>query len=150
MNVNIYIYQTIRGPGTKKGAYAYILETEIKGKTVTLSDVNILEPMSENKAELVTLLKALKRLRTECDLNIIGAGNPIKTGIETWIDKWIHSDWKNAKGKEVANMTEWQQLATYKDKYNITVSDQEEHQYKNWMKSEAEKKLKEVKDGDKT
>ena len=35
VTVNIYIYHTIRGPGKKKGAYAYVLETEIDKKIPT-------------------------------------------------------------------------------------------------------------------
>lgn len=147
MIVNIYLYQTIKGPGKKKGAYSYILETKINGKEVTLSDVGLLEPMSEEKAQLTILLKALKRLRTECDLNIIGVSIPIKAGIEKRIDKWANAEWKNAKGKEIANKEEWQQFQEFKTKYNITVSDQEEHQYRNWMESETKKKMQEVKDG---
>lgn len=146
MNVNMYIYQTIKGPGTKKGAYTYILETEVKGKSVTLTDTNFLDSMSENKAELNVLLKALKRLRMECDVTIIGATQYIKSGFEQWLDKWIEADWKNAKGKEVANSIEWHLINIYRQKYNITVSDQEEHQYKKWMIAETEKKLREVND----
>lgn len=143
MVVNVYIYQTIKGPAKKKGAYTYILETEKDGKTITLTDTNILEEMTEKKAELTVLLKALQRLRKECEVNVIGASIHIKTGFETWLDKWIKADWKNAKGKEVANMTEWQQLAGFREKYKITVTEMQEHSYKNWMISETEKKARE-------
>ena len=142
------MHHTIRGPGKKAGAYTYILETEINGKVATLTDTGVLEPMSENKAELVILLKALKRLRKECDLDIIGVSIPFKTSFEEWLDKWKKANWKNAKGKDVANAEYWQQVVEFKDKYNISISDQEEHQYKKWMIAETEKKMKGVKDGD--
>lgn len=139
MLVNIYVYQTIKGPRAKAGAYTYVLETELDGKERTLTASGHLEPMSENKAELTVVLKALQRLRKECDVNIFGASIHVKTGIETWIDKWIKADWKNAKGKEIANLTEWQQLLEFRNKYKITVSDQQENTFTRWMKSEAEK-----------
>lgn len=139
MTVNIYIYQTINSPRKKAGAYTYVLETEIDGKPFTLTDTGKLEPMSENKAELTVLLKALKRLRKECDVTLYGVSESVKTGIEKWVDKWLKADWKNAKGKEIANITEWQQLLQFKNKYEISVSDQEEHTYKQWMIAETKK-----------
>ena len=88
MQVNIYTYQTIKGPGTKAGTCTYILETEVKGKLVTLTKSESLEPMSENKAELTVMLKALKRLRKECEVTIYGESNYIKQGAESWLDRW--------------------------------------------------------------
>ena len=43
MQVNIYTYQTIKGPGTKAGTCTYILETEVKGKVATLTKTESLE-----------------------------------------------------------------------------------------------------------
>lgn len=143
MEVTIYIYQTIKGPGTKSGAYSYILETQIDEKIHTLTDIGLLENMSENKAELVTLLKALKRIIKDCTVQIIGQNDYVRIGCETRVDKWKDAEWKNAKGKEIANLEEWQQLIVYRDKYNIKFLDQKEHTYKNWMKTECEKKERE-------
>lgn len=140
--VNIYIYQTIRGPGKKKGAYTYILETEIDEKPITLTKTGKLEPMSENKAELTTLLKALERIKKDCVINVIGAGHHIKSGLAEWLDKWIEADWINAKGKEVANKAEWQQINEYRNKYKIVIFSDQDHSYKKWMQSESEKELK--------
>lgn len=140
MLVKIYVYQTIKGPGTKSGSYTYILETEIKGKTATLSKTDILEPMTENKAELTILLEALKRLRASCDVEIIGTSEYVKQGFENWIDGWIESDWKNARGKDVANKEQWQQLAEYMKNYSIAISTEKDHAYSQWMQKETDKK----------
>lgn len=146
MLVNIYIYQTIRGPGKKAGAYTYILETEINNKTATLTDTGLLEPMTENKAELKTLLKALKRLRGESDLVIFTESQYIKIAIDEWIDKWIHDNWKNAKGKEIANIEEWQQVKAYKDKHKMQIVHCKDmgysNTYKKWMIAEADKRMR--------
>lgn len=136
MVVNIYVYQTIKGPGKKEGEYCYILETIKNDKPITLTDFGHLEKMSENRAELTVLLKALKRLVKECEVTVYGCSDHIKTGVEKWLKDWVRADWKNAKGKEVANKEEWQQLEEIKKKYNIAVSDQKKHSYTNWMKSE--------------
>lgn len=143
MIVNIYVYQSIRGPGTKKGAFTYILETEKDGKLVTLTQSGILEPMTEKRAEILVVIKALERLRKECEVHVIGVSIPVKTAFESWIDKWIKNDWKNARGQEVANMTEWQQICEFRNKYAITMTEFQDHSYKNWMIRETEKKAKE-------
>ena len=143
MQVNIYTYQTIKGPGTKAGTCTYILETEVKGKVATLTKTESLETMSENKAELTAILKALKRLRKECEVTIFGESNYIKQGAERWLDGWVAAGWKNAKGKEVANKEEWQQFHEFRTKYNITISSPVQHSYSNWIKGETDKKEKE-------
>ena len=132
MVVNIYVYQT----GKKKGAYCYILELIKEDKPITLTDTGILEPMSENKAELTVLLKALGRIVKECEVVVYGSSDHIKTGVEKWLKDWVRADWKNAKGKEVANKDKWQQLLAFVEKYNITISEQKKHSYTSWMKRE--------------
>lgn len=145
MTVNIYMYHTIHSPGTKAGSFTYILETEINGKVATLTKTDILEPMTENRAELTVLLKALKRLRKECDVLIIGAGAYIKQGVESWLEKWIEADWKNAKGKDVANKEEWQQFLEFSQKYNIKICEPCSHSYSYWIQTTTDKKEKERK-----
>lgn len=138
MIVNIYLYQTIKGPGTKAGYYTYILETYIKGKAATLTVTDKLEPMSENKAELTILLKALKRLRKQCDVVIYGLNNYTVSGINEWAETWLAAGWKNKKGKDIANKEEWQEVMEYLVKYNIATSS-EENSYSRWMVEQTEK-----------
>lgn len=140
--VNIYIYQTIKGPARKAGAYAYVLETEINGKTATLTKIDKLEAMTENKAELTVILESLKRLRKECLVTIIGAKGYIIQGNEL-LERWKEAGWKNAKGKEIANKDEWQQFLEYKEKYCIEVVGESTHEYLQWMERETERKTME-------
>lgn len=146
MTVNIYMYQTIRGPGKKAGSYTFILETIIKGKPATLTVTDTLEPMSENKAELTILLKALKRLRKECDVVVYGASNYIITGLNEWLESWEASDWKNKKGKDIANMNEWKKVRDFMKAYRITTSS-DKHSYSQWIEEETQKKERQRKDG---
>ena len=113
MTVNIYIYQTIKGPGTRAGSYTYILEADVNGKVATLTSTDTLEPMTEKKAELTVILKALKRLVKDCDVMIVGCSAYLITAINQWLDNWENSNWKNAKGKDIANKEEWQELLKY-------------------------------------
>lgn len=146
MTVNIYIYQTIRGPGKKEGSYTYILETIINNKPATLTVTDTLEAMSENKAELTILLKALKRLRKECDLIIYGASNYLAAGLAEWLGEWEQSGWKNKKGKDIANMEEWKEVREYTKQYRITTSN-EKHSYSQWIEEETLKKERQRKNG---
>lgn len=141
--VNIYIYQTIKGPGTKAGSYTYILETEINGMTATLTKTDTLEPMTENKAELTVLLKALKRLRTKCSVQVIGSSDYVRQGAEKWLKDWARQDFKTAKGKEVANKEEWQQFLAYQEACDIVFTPGKSHSYRNWMQEETERKERE-------
>lgn len=139
MTVNIYMYQTIRGPGKKAGSYTYILEAIVNSKPATLTVTDTLEPMSENKAELTILLKALKRLRKECDVVIFGASNYITAGINEWLEEWEAASWKNKKGKEIANIEEWKEMLIFKRQYKITTSC-EKNAYSQWIEEETMKK----------
>lgn len=97
-----------------------------------------LEPMSENKAELTILLKALKRLRKQCDVVIYGLNNYTVSGINEWAETWLAAGWKNKKGKDIANKEEWQEVMEYLVKYNIATSS-EENSYSRWMVEQTEK-----------
>lgn len=147
MKVNIYIYQTIKGPGTRAGSYTYILEADVNGKIATLTNTDVLEPMTEKKAELTVILKALKRLVKECDVLVVGVSPYTIQATNDWIDKWIENDWKNAKGKDIANKEEWQELLEYIRKYNICFCGECQHEYLYWIKRETEKMENKRKDG---
>lgn len=146
MTVNIYMYQTIRGPGKKAGSYTYILEAVVKNKPATLTVTDTLEPMSENKAELTILLKALKRLRKQCDVVVFGASNYIIAGINEWLEEWEAADWKNKKGKDIANLDEWKEVRDFMKAYRITTSS-DKHSYSQWIEEETQKKERQRKDG---
>lgn len=146
MTVNIYMYQTIKGPGKKEGSFTYILETIINGKSATLTLTDTLEAMSENKAELTILLKALKRLRKECDVVIYGASNYIISGINEWLEEWEQSSWKNKKGKDIANMEEWKEVRAFMKEYKITTSC-DKNSYSQWIEEETMKKERQRKNG---
>ena len=139
MKVNIYIYQTIKGPGTRAGSYTYILEADMNGKIATLTSTDTLEPMTEKAAELTVILKALSRICKECEIQIVGCSPYMVQATSEWINNWIENDWKNAKGKEIANKEQWQNLLEYMRKYSITFTKECQHEYLNWIKSETEK-----------
>lgn len=144
MTVNIYMYQTVKGPGKKAGSYTFVLETMLKGKAATLTVTDTFEQMSENKAELTVLLKALSRIHKECDVIIYTESNYILQGLNEWLESWEASSWKNKKGKEVANKEEWQQVKEFMRKHNVMTSNMG-NAYSQWMYEQTQKKERERK-----
>lgn len=137
--VNIYIYQTIKGPRVKEGAFTYILETTVNGNVATLTKTDKLEPTTENNAELKVLLMALGRMRKPSEILVIGVNDYVRNGIER-LPKWKAEGWKNAKGKEIANAEEWQALNKYLERYKIKAIGDCQHEYRHWMICESNKK----------
>lgn len=142
MKVNIYTWQTIRGPGTKDGGYTYILEAEVNGKPATITKSGNLVATSQQKAELQVLLEALRRITKDCEIELFTESVFLETGITEWIPKWKENGWKTAKGKEIANIEEWQEISTYSERFPIKVSAGVQHSYRSWIREETERKTK--------
>lgn len=142
MNVQVATYQTIKGPTKKAGAYAYILLTEINGKTATLTNVKKIECETEHSAELKAINDALGRITKECNVLLILECEYICTAINEWLENWAKNGWKTAKGAEIKNAREWQQLYEFKTRYSITACNNVQHEYKNWLRNEAERMAK--------
>lgn len=60
---------------------------------------------------LAALISVLETLQNPCMLSIYSPSDyitePIRQG---WLNSWALHDWKNAKGKEVRNAEQWQQV----------------------------------------
>ena len=60
---------------------------------------------------LAALITALEVLQKPCKLSIYSGSDyivePIRQG---WLQNWARNDWHNAKGKEVRNAEQWQQV----------------------------------------
>lgn len=142
--VNIYTYTNRKGPGKKNAAFTYILETETSKGPATLSKTEYLELATENQTELKAITSAVKRLKKPCLINIYTDSFYVAAGYEQKrLEKWIENDWKNAKGKPVANMEEWQEMAKILGIHQFQFFVGLKHSYYSWMKSETEKREKE-------
>lgn len=143
--VNIYTYSTIKGPGTKSGSYTYLLEYVTEKGTATLTKQGAMEQVTENQAELRVLLEAANRIHEPCEITVFTESDYLKNGVEGWLDRWKAADWKNSKGKEVANSEEWKKVAELLGTHHIVILAKEAHSYRSWIRSETEKKEKERK-----
>ena len=142
--VNIYTCTSAKGPSKKRVAFTYILEVETEKGPATLTKTEVLELATENQAELKALSAALRRLKKPCMLNIYTNSVYVSAGYEQKrLEKWIENDWKNAKGKPVANMEEWKELADLLGRHTFQFFTGMKHTYASWMETETIKREKE-------
>lgn len=66
------------------------------------------EPHStNNKMELTAAILALSNIPTGSNVVITTDSEYVRQGITSWIHNWKKKNWKNAKGKAVANKDLW-------------------------------------------
>lgn len=116
----------------------------MKERAATLTVFGKITYAAENGAELKALIYALKRITQKCDLLIYTESNYVAAGFRLgWSEDWKRSGWKNAKGKEVANKEEWQELLILLNGQQFDFKVKEEHEYRQWLQREV-KRIKEA------
>lgn len=143
--VNIYIFTTITGPGTKSGSYTYLLEYRTSKGPATLTKQGILEEVTENQAYLQVMNEALDRIRKPCEVTIWTESRYLQKGAECWLKGWQEAGWVNARKKPVANREEWEKAAERLGRHRVTFQVGQEHSYRTWIREETERKEKERK-----
>ena len=71
---------------------------------------------TNNKMELVAVIKALEFLKEFTDISINTDSNYVKQGITTWIINCKKNNWKTSKKQPVKNKELWERL----DKLNLS------------------------------
>lgn len=144
--VHIYTYTDIRGPRKRAGYYIYLLEQETEKGPATLHKIEkVEEPETENRVQLLAVVKALRRLRRNCDLVIHTHSEYVAAGFtEGRVQKWMENDWRNGKGGPVANRPEWEKMAELLHTHEFEFR-AGRHAYSVWMEREIkERKEKEA------
>ena len=65
---------------------------------------------TNNKMELTATIKALKYIKDKSNITIFTDSKYVIDGINNWILKWKHNNWKTANKKEVKNKEFWLDL----------------------------------------
>ena len=65
---------------------------------------------SANKGYISALAFALSRFNKPSHISIYANNAYIVNILNEWLERWSLSDWKNAKGKPVANVNEWRTI----------------------------------------
>lgn len=136
--VDIYLEIELDALKTTRNRYGYVLECEKNGKTHTLSGYG--ERIgTKNQVTLSALIDALKRLNQNCEVHIYTSNDYVVGMINNCLDAWIRNGYKTAKGVDIANIEEWQQVAKLM-KYHLVKTEKGNHVYTEKMKYEMRRK----------
>lgn len=142
MKVNIYIASSIKGLRRQDGNVGFILELE-DSKDCTLTKFGTVEQVTENESYLRALKHALGRMTKKCDLSVWTDNAYMANAFEQgWLSGWIENDWKNAKGREVASRSEWEEITRLLDGVVPEFHVNEKHPFKQWLESELQRRAK--------
>lgn len=136
--VNIYLYSTIRGCKVRSGAYTYILETDTKKGTATISKTEKVEAVTAHKSVLYALAAALKRIRQSSRLVIYTDSHYVAVNTRDCLANWKDNGWKTARGEPVKHLEEWQEIYRLIKDHSFKFVVDSGHSYYQWMKAEAE------------
>lgn len=138
--VHIYTYTDIRGPRKRAGYYIYLLEQQTGKGPATLHKIEkVMVPETENRIQLLAVIKALRRLWKNCDLVIHTHSEYVAAGFNKgWLQTWMENDWKNKKGEPVANRPEWEEMAELLNAHEFEFH-AGRHAYSEWMEREIRK-----------
>lgn len=141
--VNIYLETSLKGPGTRAGWYAAVVEYQTKHNgTKTREIFEYDEAITYHKSALRAFAKSLKILNKECNLTIYTDSVYLISSFQNHLTKWEENGYKNAKGEDIKNQDEWQQISKLKKRHNVTFIQIKRHSYSMWMMEEAKKRLK--------
>ena len=143
--VNIYTYTTAKSPKaseTQCEAYGYIVECDTTKGPATVSDISTMQGVNKYQLELRTLINALRRINTMCEVHVYLDCDYVAAGFtKGWIEQWKANGWMTATKREVKNSREWNLLDHMVCKYGhqIEFHVKEPHTYRNWLTSNVEK-----------
>lgn len=141
--VNIYLETSLKGPGTRPGWYAAVVEYQTKHSgTKTREVFKHNEAITYHKSALLAFIESLKILNKECNLTIYTDSIYLSSSFTNHLEKWEENGYKNARGEDIKNQTEWQQISKLGKKHNVTFVRIKRHPYSLWMMEEAKKRLK--------
>ncbi len=147
IEANLYIEQTKKGPGRYDGAYGYVLEFFVKGEPKTREEYVSSKNVTAHQMELIAITEALKRLTKSCKITIYSGHGFYKNALSrNLIKKWQEDNWKNAKGGEVANKSEWEELIREMAKHEVIPGESGHHAYSDYMITQM-KKMEGIRNG---
>lgn len=139
--VNIYLETSMKGPGTRIGWHAAVVEYEKKNGDMETREDFGQEETTYHKSVLTALIKALKRLNVECSVTVYTDCQLIKTSFENHLPKWKENGFLNIKGEPIKNQEEWKELAAVAEKHEMDFVITKKHYYSSWMRTEAENRF---------
>ena len=124
---NVDIYIKIKWTGGFRGdgsAAAVMVFVDRNGKEHKKVETVAIEEGTQERLQLLIILKTLNDLRKSCSVGIYTDSDNIRNAIENrWIDGWVKNKWKSKKGKEIKNKDLWEQVKKMMEKHQIGIMD---------------------------
>lgn len=141
-SVNIYLETNIKGLKQTEGYISYVLEYKCSnGTIVTREEFIKLYNATANQAYLKACILAIQRLNKPCKVNIYcGSSYLVNAVNKQWLSEWEKNNWKNAKGADIKNMEQWQQLYKEWIKHSVEFILVDKHEYSHWQQEEIKKR----------
>ena len=76
---------------------------------------------TNNRMELLAVIKALEVLQISCDVEIYSDSQYVVKGTMSWLKSWERNNWKTQEGKPVSNQDLWKQLKELLKKHKVRV-----------------------------
>lgn len=132
--VNIYIETSLKGPGTRKGWYAAVVEYIGKNKKpVTREDFCEEEETTFHRSALRALIKSLKRLNTSCNLTIHTDNIHLVSSFDHHLSTWEENGFINAKNQPIRNQEEWKEVSRLLKGHKVLFVYEKNHKYTQHM-----------------
>lgn len=164
--LNIHIATNAKGPAKQRVIGMYVIELIDDGKLDTKEGMLIRESSTGKELTLMLMINALfivAKMRNQYEsLSLYTNEQLVESALlNKWIEKWQESDWKNAKGKEVAHADLWQQATELinsccekmiwcgKHEFNPQEQIKRDSSYLSWMEIQCKNKEKEISDKEK-
>ena len=91
----------------------------IKNSKILKELKGIQQQTTNNRMELIAVIKGLKSIQENADIEITTDSMYVNNGINQWIDNWKNNGWKTAAKKPVKNKDLWQELDELVQNYSI-------------------------------
>ena len=103
----------LENPGN--GGWAAIINNNGKIDKISGNEKNT----TNNRMELLATINALKKIKSNNEIQIYTDSQYVKLGITEWINTWIKNKWQTSKKEEVKNKDLWTQLYDLNNSLNI-------------------------------
>lgn len=113
---NITLYSdgsSLGNPGP--GGWGTILEYNGHQKELSGGQENT----TNNKMELMGVIKGLEALKEPCHVKIISDSKYVVQAINEWLTNWQRNNWKTAGKKDVKNLELWKRYLDVSSKHTI-------------------------------
>lgn len=142
MRTDIYIQSSIRGMERRDGIVGLVVERQTGTVKEPFTQFGRVLSATKNCADLLGLKNALKHADLEDWLYIHLDNNYIVAAIKhDWLGEWWYNGWKTSKGRQIANMEEWQAVAILLNNRKPEFRPGA-HKYKRWLETELARRAK--------